>query len=384
MPLPTLLTGSVLIRCEGGYPERFLDLAAAAGVPLRDIRCTDGTLYCRARATDYRRLRPAARRSGVRMRVARRRGIAFRLRRFRLRFGLAAGLLVFVLLLQLLSSRIWVIRIVGNHTVSDDAIREVLSPLGVYEGGRFAAVDLTDVQLTALQQLPALTWLTVNQSGSIVTVEVKERTVADPPADTAPANLVAACDGVILRVDAVTGQATVSPGDAVRRGDLLISGVMNSSVGPQLKHAAGSVIARTTHTLTVTVPLRETVSRTERVVERPTLALFGLHVPLYTDSTLAGQPAVTTEIHPLTANGIALPIGIHITRYTYTTPVTVVRTSDEATALAEKQLAEQEATLRRTLTVEERTLHRDITADGVTVTAVYTGTQELAIAVPIA
>lgn len=385
MSFSTQLTGSVVIRCEGGYPARFLNAAADAGIPLWDVRHKDGVLWCRAHAADYRNLRPAARRACVRMRVQKRCGIVFRLRRFRLRFGLAVGALLFFAVLSALSSRIWVVNIQGNSTVPDGDIRRMLEPLGIRVGGSFDEVDLTELRLTALQQLPELTWLTVNQSGSIVTVEVRERTAVEPLSDTAPANLVAACDGVILRVNAVRGQAVVKPGDAVTRGDLLISGVMDSSVGPQLKRAAGSVIARTSHTLTVTIPLRETVTdRTERVVERPSLALFGLQIPLYTDSPLTGEPTVTTESLPLRANGVALPIGLHITRYHYAVEETIVRTTEEATALAEQRLSDAEQLLRETLTVEERVLHREITADGITLTAVYTGTQELTVAMPIA
>lgn len=385
MSFSSRLTGFVLIRCEGGYPTRFLNAAADAGIPLWDIRHKDGVLWCRAPAADYRRLRPAARRGCVRMRVQKRGGLVFHLRRFRLRFGLAVGTLLFLGILQAFSSRIWVINIEGNLTVPDSTIRAILEPLGIREGVSFADVDLTDLRLTALQKLPSLTWLTVNQSGSIVTVEVRERTSTEPLSDTAPANLVAVCDGVILRVNAVTGQAVVKPGDAVTRGDLLISGVMDSSVGPQLKRAAGSVTARTTHTLTVTVPLCETVTnRTARVIERPSLTLFGLQIPLYTDTPLRGEPTVTTETRPLRANGVALPIGLYMTRYHYPVEETVVRTAEEADILAEQQLATAEKTLRETLTVEERVVHREITDEGVTLTAVYTGTQELTVAAPIA
>ena len=385
MSFSTQITGSVLIRCEGGYPARFLNAAAENNIPLWDVRCKDGTLWCRVHADDYRRLRSVARRACVRMRVQKRCGIVFRLRRFRLRFGLAAGALLFCAVLWALSSRIWVVNIQGNSTVSDSDIRGMLEPLGIRVGGSFDEVDLTELRLTALQKLPQLTWLTVNQSGSIVTVEVRERAETEPLSDTAPANLVAACDGVILRVNAVTGQAVVKPGDAVTRGDLLISGVMDSSVGPQLKRAAGSVLARTTHTLTVTVPLRETVTdRTERVVERPSLTLFGLQIPLYTDSPLDGEPTVTTESLPMRANGVSLPIGLHITRYHYAVEEIVIRTEEEAESLAKQKLSDAELTLREKQTVEQCEVHREVTADSVILTAVYTGTQELTVAVPIA
>lgn len=383
MSLLSYITGSVLVECEGGYPERFLNAAANAKLPLWDIRVVGASLWCHAPAGAYRLLRPAARAAGVRMRVRGRYGLPFAMRRRHFRLGVPVGLLLFALLLGGLSSRVWVVTVTGNHTVSESEIRAVLHPLGVYEGADFNRVSLPDVQLTALQQLPQLSWLTVNQSGSIATVEVREHTAVDPLEETTPANLVAACDGVILRINTTTGQAMVKAGDAVSRGTLLISGVMESNVGPQLKRAAGSVLARTSHTLTVTVPLKDTVTRVERTLTRPTLSLFGWNIPLYAGGALEGNPETTTEHRPVCAGGVRLPLGLTVVRHTYFSTQPITRPPEEALALAEERLAKQEQTLRDTLTVETRTPHTQITADAVTLTVVYTGTQELAISTPI-
>lgn len=379
MTLPPALSGFVLLRCEGGYPETFINTAAAASIPLWDIRYDQASLFCRAAAADYRRLRPAARRAHVRMRVQRKYGLPFRLKRSGLRLGIAAGLVLFFVVLQLLTSRVWVLRIEGNATVSDEAILSVLEPLGVAEGASFAAVDIPTLQLTALQQLPELTWLTVNQSGSIVTIHVKERTEAAPPASHVPANLVAACDGVIVSVDTAAGQSAVKPGDAVRQGDLLISGVMDSKVGPQLKHAAGSVIARTAHTITVTVPLIEAVTVPSATVVQPRLFAFGLSVPLYTSGSLPGEPLAAFEKRPVVAGGVPLPLGLSLTRYTYTTEEQRRHTPDQARRLAEERLSAAEEELTAFLTIESRTPHVSNTETAVTITVEYVGTREIAV-----
>ncbi len=383
MSLLSYITGSVLVECEGGYPEKFINAAANANLPLWDVRVVGASLWCRAPAVAYRLLRPAARASGVRMRVRKRYGLPFAMRRHHFRAGVPVGLLLFALCLSALSSRVWVVTVTGNHTVSENEIRAALTPLGVHEGADFNRVSLPDVQLTALQQLPQLSWLTVNQSGSIATVEVREHTPVEPLEETTPANLVAVCDGIVLHVNTTAGQAVVKAGDAVSRGTLLISGVMESKVGPQLKRAAGSVVARTSHTLTVTVPLKDTVRYAERTLTRPTLSLFGWNIPLYASTALEGTPTTTTEHLPVCAGGVRLPLGLTLVHHTYFADQPLTRTPQEALALAEERLAKQEQTLRDTLTVETRKPHTQITADAVTLTVVYTGTQELATPVPI-
>lgn len=384
MQLSNHLRASVLFCCEGGYPARFLNAAAQDGIALWDVRFQQNRLTCRAFAADYVRLRRAARHGQVCMRLQQRRGLPFHLRRFRRRSGLVAGAVLFALLLSFLSSRTWVIRIVGNHTVSDGEILSILKPLGIAEGGVFSEVELNHLQLTALQQLPNVTWLTVNRSGSIVTVELQETTPQEPISDTAPANLVAVRDGVVVQITAVCGQPVVRAGDAVRQGDLLISGVMNSSTGPQLKHADGHVLARTTHTISITVPLHETITRQAKAEpDRLSLMLFGIRIPLYTDTAPDGSAHATTRQARWTVNDVPLPVGLCVTSYGTDVTEYLTRTEQEAELLAKQRLAEAEADLQETLAIEERTLQREITADGVTLTAVYVGTQELSVSVLI-
>lgn len=384
MPLFSALTGTVRIQCEGGFPERFLNAASGLNIPLWDICYRDTVLFCRAHAKDYAALRPAARRACLRMRIQQKQGLPFAVRRLGIHPGWIAGAALFFLILQLLSSRIWVITIHGNHTVSDSEILAVLAEFGVQEGSDFSRVNLDELQLTALQKLPELSWLTVNQHGSIASVEVKERSAAAPPDSTVPANLVAACDGVIVAIHTVTGQAMVSPGDAVRRGDLLISGVMDSAVGPQLKKAAGSVVARTTHRLAVAVPLTESVTVPDRTVCHPQLDFFGWHIPLYTQYHLQEKAAsVTVTRHPLTVKGVPLPLGLSVTQRCYTTTHTVTRTPAEALDEAQTQLAAEEITLQGTLSVEQKTQQTAVKNGCVELTAVYTGTQELAVESPL-
>lgn len=369
---------TVLIECEGGFPERFLNEAAARGVVLWDVSRRGISLFCRSKAADYRTLRAAARAASVRMRVRERHGLPFLLRPFRLRWGLLAGAAVFVLLLQFLSSRVWIVRIVGNEQVTDEAIREVLEPLGIYEGAAPDAVDLPQLQLTALERLPSIVWLTVNFEGSTATVEVRERKESQPIAPDTPANVVAVRDGVIVRIDAVSGQAMVKEGDAVTEGSLLISGVMDSKVGPLLKHAAGEVTARTTRTLTVRVPFEEKVpSPTPRTISRPCLYFLGMRVPLYASVEVEGEYTQKTEKFPLTARGKALPVGVEVTRLIFKETELCKRTEAQAQNEARVRLEQAVEELRGDVTVETETVTEQKTDEGWVVTGTYTCLEEI-------
>lgn len=369
--------GRVRLEAAGGFPERFLSEAAAAGIPLFDISRRDWSLLAGCAARDYRRLRPIARKSGVRMRVTHRSGLPFLLRPLRWRWGLAVGAVAAGVLLHLLSSRVWIVTVSGNTTLPSETILSVLEPLGVRVGGDFRRVDVPTAQLIALQQLPELGWLAVNQQGCTVEVRVRERDPSLPLQDNTPANIVAACDGVILSLTVTGGQAAVRVGDAVTAGTLLISGITDSQVGPLLQRASGSVKARCTVELSVTVPLNETVPTVGKRVVRPSLVLFGWRIPLYTNSRAQGDYTESIQEHRLTANHRPLPVGWSVTEWRFAAETTVQRSEQQALTEAWERLEQQAADTLTDMTVES--CERKHAADGqqVTVTAVYTVVREI-------
>lgn len=372
------ITGSLLIGCEGGYPERFLNEAARRHIALWHVTREGEWMHCCCAASDYKSLRAAARYASVRMRICEKHGLPFWLKPFRRRGGLAVGAVLFLLLLYSLSSRIWVIQIVGNQTLSDQAVLEVLKPLGVYEGAVFRNVDITQLQLEALKQLPELTWLTVNQKGSTATVEVRERSMTPPVEDTAPANMVATHDGVIVKITAVGGQAAVKVGDAVAKGSLLISGVVESKVGPLLKRAAGSVTARTHETVKITVPFSETVpKKTPKTIYQPSFFLLGLKVPLFTAATPEGDYTRITETYPLRAYGKPLPVGLETQRLVFAETETVHRSEQEARQLALQRLQEDETERFANAVKEQASVTETRTETGWQITAEYVCVREI-------
>ncbi len=377
------LQGYVTATAQGGMPERFLNLANEADIELWNTRKEGIALTFCCAADEYRRLRPIARRCGARMRVCRRVGLPFLVRPFRKRWGLTVGVLAAMILLQVLSSRIWIISVSGNERVSTEEILSVLRPLGIVTGGNFDAVDIPTVQLTAVQQLEEIRWLSVSARGSHIFVQVKEREPTVPIADTAPANVVSTCDGVVVSIRVTDGAAAVKVGDAVTADTLLISGVTDSTVGPILRHAQGEVIARTTVTHSVTVPLTEerpAAEPTEYV--RRTVLFFGWEIPLFW-SVPDGEYTVEEVTKPLVANGKDLPVGVRTVTYTMRESETVTRTEEEAKEEAYRRLAEQIEKAEPTMTVEDKRVEYTVGADAVTVVGTYTGRCSIGVTQPI-
>lgn len=339
------LKGWVRLEAEGGFPERLLNLAARGELLLWNTVRRGTVLSACCYARDYRRLRPLMRKTGMRMRIRERHGVPFFLRRYHARWGIAAGLALYFLLLQLLAGRIWVIRINGLETADRAAILSTMESAGVRIGGKRNALDLTAIQLQALRELEDVSWLAVNLEGSIANIDITEWDKDAPkPEPTAPSNIKARRDGLIVKVEAVGGQAMVQPGDAVAEGSLLISGIVDTGEGGTLlRRAEGRIFAQTTHTLEARIPLTQVQKRPNgRQILQPTLQLFQFFIPLYTNGELPADVQLEEADCPVTIGGIPLPVGLRLRRYTCLADQTVTYTEEEAAALAAEEIARQE------------------------------------------
>ncbi len=373
------LFGWVRLEAEGGFPERFLNLAARAGVSLWDSGRHGVTLEASCLARRYKKLRPLARKTGVRMRVKSKHGVPFFCHRYRARGGVVVGVVLYAVLLQLLSQRIWVVDISGSERVPEEEIRTVVEELGVRKGGRMKELDIASLQIAALQKLPDLVFLTVNPEGCIAHVEVSDRKPAPELTDkTTASNLKAARDGRILRMDVYSGQAVAQVGDAVVEGMLLVSGVVDTKVGPVLRRSSAKILAQTSRTLTVEIPLEETqMLPSGEVIVRPTLELFQFGIPLYTDGPIEEAYELVEKRHPFVANGLEMPLGLTNRYYHLLEPTVLRRTEEEAAALAAEQLTSQESEELAGADIQERKLTSRV-QDGVYIlTAAYTCVEDI-------
>lgn len=340
------LWGWVWFDAEGGFPERLLNLAARQEIALWNTYRQGVVLKACCRVKDYKKLRPIARKAGMRIRVKEKHGLPFITHRYHARAGIVAGMAAYVLLLLFLSQRIWVVHIVGNEKVSDADIIAVVQPMGVEHGHKLDTIDIPNIQLAALQKLPDISWLTVNLSGSIAHVEVRERTLPPVPSDpNRPSNIKAARDGRIIEFSVYGGQAMVQKGDAVTQGMLLVSGVIEGKdgTGTIMRRSQAKIIAETNRKLEVRVPLTETrLLPTGKTIFRPTFTFFGIAIPLYTDGPIDSEYALKEEFHPLMANGLPLPLSFTTKLYTLMEPHEIVHTEEEAAAIAQELLNQKE------------------------------------------
>ena len=203
-----------------------------------------------------KRLQRLCQEEGIRITIHSPRGLPFLLRLLCRRAGLLIGLLGILLLLFLSQRFVWDIRVSGNGTMTTSEVLAELRACGLYRGAYLPSIQASQLENRVLIASDRIAWISVNMDGTVARVQIIESVMPPEKEPSRPANLVAAADGQIEFLELYRGNAVVSVGQAVRKGDLLVSGVYDSQTeGFRYTRAAGSVFARTERTVRIEIPL---------------------------------------------------------------------------------------------------------------------------------
>ncbi|MBE6747987.1 MAG: hypothetical protein E7557_02025 [Ruminococcaceae bacterium] len=242
-----LLLGFVEFEAKGGFPERFLNLCTINGITLWRVQNDGVKVKACTSIKAYKSIRKSARKSGMRVKIIKKRGFPFFIKNNKARVGVVVGLSLVVLFLFTSSCMLWNIEVTGNEKLKSEVLLESLYNNGVRVGVFKSKIDTIAVEGELLKEYSDLAWASINIFGTKAVLEVKENSEKPQIVDEkTPANIVAKKDGQIVLVEGHKGTNAVKEGDVVVRGDLLISGVLlNSDGSEKTVHATGKVFAKT-------------------------------------------------------------------------------------------------------------------------------------------
>ena len=170
-----LIYGYVEILVQGENPERFLNLCKNRKIYMEKIRYTDDDrLTAQIRATDFRRLGPIRRKTGVYIRIIQKQGMPFFFFRNRKRKAFFAGLLLAGVLIFVMTGRIWNIHIEGNVRNSTETILDFLKEQGVSHGMSKKKVDCSEIAASVRRKFSQVTWVSARIEGTRLLLEIRE------------------------------------------------------------------------------------------------------------------------------------------------------------------------------------------------------------------
>jgi len=305
----------------------------------------------------------------------------------RLRSGFTVGFLLFFISLIMMFSVVWSVDISGIYSVPESELRECLSDCGLYPGAFIVGHNIDLVRLEIMRKFDEIAYVTLNFNGCRLYVEVEESTVPPSIVDKFDfCNIVASRDGVLIECNTYQGVKQVKVGDAVKKGDLLVSGVYPSKViGYRLVRSDAEMLAYTRRDYSVFVPYKsEVLTETGNTINKYTLKLFDilLDVP-FTGTNLYQFYDINTEEIKMTVSDTVLPVSLISEEYRELEKTVLFVSENDAELLACKQLDEEMRIDLFGLETVSVTQKISVSENGVTVSRICTVIENIAESSPI-
>ncbi|GGK18592.1 sporulation protein YqfD [Caldalkalibacillus thermarum] len=251
--------GYVVITIRGKRLERLINRMMHQRLAAWDLtrESEDKAQVC-ITVPDLFQLRKSLKETGCRIRIVKKIGLPFILKKMRRQSGLYSGAILFLAMLYLLSSMIWSVEIEGISVPEREAqVRQTLADLGVKPGAfKFRVAEPSEIKRQVTQRLDNVTWVGFGYKGTTAYLEVVEKTLPEEPEPVYPRDLIAKKKAVIHDIFVESGTPMVKPNQYVKPGDLLVSGKIGSEEAPQLTAAKGKVWGEVWYVSEIRVPLK--------------------------------------------------------------------------------------------------------------------------------
>ena len=256
MDLWKWIGGTVRLRLTGADLSMSLSKLMDAGIFMYDI-CWLDDLNCdvTVKYKNLNRLTGILEALGDEVKIFSVKGLPKFLRTAAVRPVLLGGIVLLIFLDLYLPTRILFFKVEGNLSVPDQMILEAAENIGLGFWSDRSSVRSEKIKNSLLESVPQLQWVGVNTNGCVATILVRERQNQEQTElGKEVSSIVAARDGVISSFTATRGNPLCKLGQAVRAGEVLISGYTDCGITIHATRAEGEVYAYTKHHFRAATP----------------------------------------------------------------------------------------------------------------------------------
>ena len=261
MDIMRFLVGTRRIRLTSADPEQVLRAINTEGITAADIEILDPvTWQFVVNSIDAKKIEALVDRRGGKCESSGTTGFYGILLKTIKRPILVAGLLLLIILSFWLPSKVLFVQVEGCQTVPLRLIIQEAEQCGIYFGASRNAIRSEQVKNKLLSQIPQLQWAGVRTVGCVAVITVTEKKENEEKAkNNGVCSLVAARDGIISEITILRGNGLCKVGQAVKAGQVLISGYTDCGICIQAQRAEGEILAHTKRDLSLLFPTERSV-----------------------------------------------------------------------------------------------------------------------------
>ena len=291
--LYNFIFGYVVLKINGEKPERFINMLMMLRIKfwgiekLPDINNELHVNIASRHVLSKENLNKIAQRANTSCEIIKENGLRYFLLRHKSRLGIYVGILLGAAIIYASTFFIWEVKITNSDYPNNGEIIRLLEQYGCKNGVYIPGLNISETEQKILLASNKILWIAINIKGTVANIEVRRR---DEPVKIidkgTPTNIVASKTGKILSVEAYEGTKIAVQDATVEKGDLLISGAIESNVvGMRIKHASGKVMAETVRVIEVKIPLNIAQKEyTGAEINKNSLNILGKNVNLYLNS----------------------------------------------------------------------------------------------------
>ena len=201
----------------------------------------------------------------------------------RKRYGVFLAILFTFFMIFATKDRVWDIRIEGYEGANESNIISDLEKCGFKVGSSWSKIDMSHIEVDFLSKSEDVSWININRRGTVAYIKVIEKSAhTEPEEHIGYSNVISEYDAVIEEITVMRGIAMVKAGDTVKKGDLLISGVIPEELGGGFCYAEGVIVGRVSDSVEVTVQgVKEEKIKTGRKLSRMSVKILGFSINIF-------------------------------------------------------------------------------------------------------
>lgn len=335
------LFGYISIKICGENCEKLINKAAANGINIWNLKYKNGVLLGNISIQNFCKLREIKRNTKCKISILKKYGVVFYLKKYKNRVGFIFGGFLFFLILFFLSNYVWVINVEGNKNIKYNEIVESCKKIGIYEGMLKNKINNKySAQRLQLSQ-KGIAWCSFNLEGSVLTINISETKQTNKEERQTPTNLKSKIEGKIKKIDVTSGDVKVKIDDIVSKGDILVSGISETSNSTLFIHSQGQIIAETKRTFSASGKYNQIKNQeTGETINRYTIDFFNIKLPCFLGNINEAHN-YKCEIKNLTLFNKKIPIKIACEKYKITTKNKIVYDAETLEEILYKDIKKQ-------------------------------------------
>ncbi len=330
----------IRFTANGSNITTFRDALRQNAVPcMRQVIC-GGSYHGMLHPKYRKRFSKIAAEHNIAVQITEEKGWRVWIRPIRLRYGLLLGMIPAAAFLWWSNLTVRSIEIYGNENVSDTHLLTAMEEIGIYRGAKYADIDFSLAEQQLRLSVSEIEWISMRHTGGRLVVEMEEET--KPPEryeDRIPTNYIATVSAQITDMRIYNGTAVVALGDAVKEGDILISGVTEDVRGiTRFRHADGKIRGIYQETLTLYHPFCVETTVQGKSCYETFLECFGKRFSLSFGFEKPQEDYIYTEqATPFMLFGKTLPFSRIEGKYTMQETTIAVYSAQEIAAIQDEE-----------------------------------------------